>query len=210
MAECILFHSLVNNTIKGADSRTYYSCASCSLIFVDKDHYLDLNQEKERYLNHTNSLKDQNYLEFLSKAVNPALSFLNDTMKGLDYGCGPIAGIQHILANNNIACHSYDPFFYPSELTPPFDFIFSTEVFEHFFYPSLELKKLSELLKKEGYLIIMTEFYKGKDHFKDWYYTRDPSHVCFYNLSTFDYICEKFNFKPVFTDSKRVVILQKI
>lgn len=212
MAECLLCHSLVENTIKGADDRIFYTCSTCSLIFSDKKHHLNAIQEKARYLNHDNSLLDQNYLDFLSKAVVPALSFLNPTMQGLDYGCGPVLALQHILEKNNIACASYDPYFYPSSTSATssaYDFIFSTEAFEHFYNPALELTKLREMLKNKGFLIIMTEFHQGKDHFKNWYYTRDPSHVCFYNLSVFDYICTEYNLSPVFTDNKRVIILQK-
>lgn len=210
MAECKLCHSKVDNIVIGADSRTYYSCAICALIFADKRHHLDSKQEKERYLNHINSLKDSDYLDFLSRAVNPALPFLNSRMKGLDYGCGPVTAIQHILQKESIECDSYDPFFLPKMPQPPYDFIFSTEVFEHFFNPSLELTNISGMLKNEGLLIVMTEFHQGKYHLKDWYYTRDPSHVCFYNLDTFNFICKHFKFKRIFTDNKRVIILKKI
>lgn len=209
MLVCQLCSSEEENSIRGADTRVYHKCNNCSLISADYSHHLSMEQEKERYLKHINSLEDPNYINFLLNAVNPALPFLNKQMKGLDFGCGPVTAINHILKQHSISCDSYDPVFPHGTPLPPYDFIFSTEVFEHFFYPRKELKKLSMMLKEEGFLIIMTEFHPGENHFKDWYYPRDPTHVVFYNLDTFNYICKEFQFQIVFTDNKRVVILKK-
>ena len=209
MVECSLCHSINLLHINGPDKRIYYGCNNCSLIFADSRHYLSADQEKERYLKHCNSLKDENYLNFLRRAVNPALPYLNENMTGLDYGCGPVSAIQYILMDYKISCNSYDPIFLPNKLQPPYDFIFSTEVFEHFFKPGAEMKRLDSMLKTKSYIIIMTEFYKSQDYFKDWYYPRDPSHVCFYSLETIEYICKILNYKFIYTDNSRVVILRK-
>ena len=209
MAECSLCHSKNVQLLEGGDDRIYYSCNVCSLIFADPRHHLTPGEEKERYLNHRNSLEDENYLYFLKKAVDPAIAFLNKNMRGLDYGCGPVAAIQHILKDQNIYCDSFDPFFLPEVLHPPYDFIFSTEVFEHFFKPAEEMIKLDNMLQSNGFIIVMTAFHPGRKHFNAWYYKRDPSHVCFYDLSTFKFICKNFNYKRIYTDNNRVIILKK-
>lgn len=210
MAECSLCHSMDVQLLERGDDRIYYSCNVCSLIFADPQHHLTPEQEKERYLSHRNSLDDENYLRFLKKAVDPAILNFDKDMRGLDYGCGPVAAIQHILKSQNIYCDSFDPFFLTEVLSPPYDFIFSTEVFEHFFNPAEEMKKLDKMLKPNGFLIVMTAFHPGPDHFNAWYYKRDPSHVCFYDLNTFKYICKQYDYKQIYTDNNRVVILRKV
>lgn len=209
MIECSLCHSINVQLLERSDHRIYYSCDTCALIFADPKYHLSAGEEKERYLNHQNSLEDEKYLNFLGRAIEPALTYLNNSMSGLDYGCGPVTAIQYVLEKYHISCDSYDPIFHSIKLHPPYDFIFSTEVFEHFFKPDVEVGKLNNMLESEGYLIVMTEFHKGAVHFKNWYYPRDPSHVCFYNLNTFLFISKKLNYKVIYTDNSRVIILKK-
>lgn len=56
----------------------------------------------------------------------------------------------------------------------------------------------------------MTEHWQTESHFANWYYPKDPTHVCFYNSKTFELIATTFEFNLLYNDTKRVVILQKL
>lgn len=198
------------SSIRGMDERNYYFCESCYLIFVDKDQLPDENEEKERYLTHKNGIEFKGYVEFLMQAVDPALEFMEKGQIGLDYGCGPGPAISEILKEKGYICENFDPFFAGHKLDKKFNFIFSTEVFEHFFRPGKEISKISSLLEPGGILVAMTERWTSSEQFSRWYYTRDNSHVCFYHSRTFDHISEKFFFEKLFDDGKRVMILRKM
>ena len=195
--------------LRGADHRRYYLCGNCSLIFADPQHHLSLAQQKTFYLNHENSIDNPGYVDFLDRIVQPMLSRLDRGMRGLDYGCGPGPTLSPLLQRHGIVCEIYDPLFADLPLQPPYDFIFATECFEHFQRPAVEIRRLSSLLKPGGLLGLMTERWTTPERFADWYYTRDPTHVCFYHARTFDFICHRFGFSPVWMDHNRVAILRR-
>lgn len=195
--------------IEGPDRREYYLCGKCYLINVAKKDLPDARTEKERYLTHQNSIESEGYVRFLSQAIDPARDFINKDMIGLDYGCGPAPTLSRLLNARGYACQDYDPFFVEHDLARPFGFIFCTEVFEHFFYPAEEIKKLRALLEDDGILVVMTEMWRNTGDLAGWHYARDDSHVAFYHSRTFDHISENFGFVRSFDDGKRVVILKK-
>ncbi|MCD6311285.1 MAG: class I SAM-dependent methyltransferase [Elusimicrobia bacterium] len=195
--------------VKGIDGRSYFFCEKCYLISVAKKHFPDDQSEKARYLTHRNGIQFEGYVSFLRRAVNPALEFIKKGGAGLDYGCGPQPTLSEILKREGYLCEDYDPFFVNHKLDREFDFIFSTEVFEHFFYPGDEIRKIRSLLVYGGILVVMTERWENKEHFSNWYYAGDNSHVCFYHSRTFSYICGEFGFEKIFDDGQRVVILKK-
>jgi len=197
------------NEISGADTRNYFLCNNCSLISVHPNNYISRSEEKKRYLSHINGIDQPGYVEFLNRAIEPASNYLNKDMLGLDYGCGYAPTLSKILKQKGILCEDYDPYFVKNDLNKKYDFIFSTEVFEHFGDPRIELEKIDELLKPGGFLIVMTERWDELNRFSKWYYTRDPSHVVFYHSKTFDYIESKFEFKKLFDDRKRIIVYKK-
>ncbi|MGF1637778.1 MAG: class I SAM-dependent methyltransferase [Cyclobacteriaceae bacterium] len=202
--------SEVQCNIISADRRQHCLCERCSLIFTLEQHLPTADEERERYLSHNNSLQNTGYVDFLNLAIQPALSWLQQGMQGLDYGCGPEPVLVSILKQAGISCAYFDPYFFPDLVTDyQYDFIFSTECFEHFFNPGKELQVIDALLKNEGYLIIMTELWTDINRFSTWYYARDISHVAFYNRHTMDYIAERFNYNLIHSDDKRVFIFQK-
>ncbi len=211
MTNCPLCRNIENHTlVKGADTRKYFHCNNCHLIFVAPDFYLSAEAEQARYQFHQNNIEDAGYVAFLNKAIQPALPFLNTTMKGLDYGCGPMPTLSKLLQQQGFACADYDPYFFPELNTNhQYEFIFATECFEHFFQPEKELKTILSLLNDNGLLIIMTEQWQTVEHFATWYYPKDPTHVCFYHNNTFNFIAEKFQFEILHNDKKRVVVLRK-
>lgn len=165
--------------------------------------------EEERYRAHQNGPQDSGYVRFLQQAINPALPFLSSGMRGLDYGCGPTPTLGGLLKAHGLHCENYDPYFYPAAPAKPFDFIFATEVVEHFFYPAEALQKISGLLLPGGILTIMTEPWISLDGFADWHYAKDITHTCFYHAKTMDYICTRYGFELLNQVSPRVSVLRK-
>jgi SAM-dependent methyltransferase len=195
--------------MRGADQRRYYHCGRCSLIFADPDHRLPAVPAKAFYLTHENSVDNGGYVNFLNRVVQPMLPHLDRSMRGLDYGCGPGPTLSVLVQRRGIACDDYDPLFADHALQPPYDFMFSTECFEHFHHPEVEIRRIRSLLKPGGLLGIMTERWTTSDEFAGWYYTRDPTHVCFYHERTLEVICRTFGFSLMWMDTDRVAILQR-
>ncbi|MBW6516282.1 MAG: class I SAM-dependent methyltransferase [Candidatus Cloacimonetes bacterium] len=192
------------------DKRLYYLCENCLLIFADLQHHLTPKAEAARYKTHNNSINESGYVNFLNRLVKPLLPLLNERMLGLDYGCGPVPTLSLLLKMEGIECEDYDPFFVRRILDKKYDFILSTECFEHFHKPKSELQKISKLLKKGGYLGIMTELYSSLSQFKEWYYVKDHTHVVFYHIKTISFICENYQYELVWHDNHRVFILRKL
>jgi len=196
--------------LKSDNGREYLLCTNCKLISLHPQYFLSREKEIERYLTHNNGLHNEGYVEFLNRAIKPALKYINKEMQGLDYGCGPTPTLSKLLKNEGYDCGDYDPLFVENPLNKKYDYIFSTEVFEHFFDPQEEIRKIYDLLNTDGILIVMTEHWKAPENFSRWYYIKDPSHTAFYNASTFEHICETFGFEKIYDDENRVIILKKI
>ncbi len=194
----------------GADKRRYYRCDHCSLIFTDPAHRLSGSQEKAFYLNHENHIENPGYVDFLNRVVQPMLLRLDHGMRGLDYGCGPGPTLSVLVQRQGLACENYDPIFADCHLKPPYDFVFATESFEHFHRPEVEIHRISSLLKPGGLLGIMTERWTTPEKFASWYYTRDPTHVCFYHMRTLHFVCQRYGFAPIWTDASRVAVLRRV
>ena len=170
------------------DRRDYWFCSQCFLIHARPRYLLDKSEEKQRYDQHENSLEDQGYVRFLNQIIEPALRYLQPGMKGLDYGSGPGPIIAPLLARHKIDCQNYDPIYQKELPQGPFDFVFSTETFEHFHHPARELQHLKSISKPGAFLFIMTELWKDKAQFWDWYYKTDDTHVSFYHWKTIEWI----------------------
>jgi hypothetical protein len=186
----------------------YYLCDTCALIFMDRAFLPATETEKERYQTHENGPQHAGYVAFLNQAIAPTLRYLETGMRGLDYGCGPGPTIQPLLKNKGIHCENYDPFFYPEKPKGCFDFVFATEVIEHFSSPRQEFTRICNLLKPDGVFTIMTESWDDLTNFSHWYYTKDFTHISFYHAKTIDYICEVFGFIPLYRENSRVSVLK--
>ncbi len=196
--------------IKGADNREYHLCRECKLIFTNSRFHPSKDEEEERYKLHENGIQHKGYVDFLQQAIQPALQYIQPDKKGLDYGCGPNPTLSLLLQNQGYSCDDYDPIFFPNiPSSEGYDYIFSTECFEHFIYPEKDIISITKLLKSSGILIVMTLFWKNLDEFRKWFYTKDPTHVSFYHRETFEFICQQFGYKLLWTDDARVIILQK-
>lgn len=181
-------------------NRQLYRCPKCYGVFVHFTHYHSREVEKKRYLKHENSANNKGYLRFLFRALNPALQFLNQDMKGLDFGSGEKPVLAHILNKKGFRCDVYDLYFHPEIPKNKYDFIFSTETFEHFSSPDKELRVIYELLKTSGLLVTMTSTYNESTNFQTWHYAKDFTHLFFYHEKTFDYVASTFQYSIEYTD----------
>lgn len=193
-----------------AGGRNYHVCGRCGLLYMDISDHLDADEEKKRYSFHQNSIDDEGYVAFLGRVIEPSMQYLNAGMNGLDYGCGPNPVLAKLVEDKGLKCDYYDPFFFPEcKADAKYDFIFATECFEHFFNSRKEVEKICAMLSSNGILGIMTELMGDSTDFATWYYKNDPTHVCFYSNETINYICQTYNFKQLYNDNHRVIILRK-
>jgi SAM-dependent methyltransferase len=175
----------------------YFHCHNCDFIFLDPPLRLSVDAEKARYQFHeyedTEAYRSF-YAPFLTQ-LEWCLAQSPKPQRVLDYGSGPNSILAKILSEKGLEVNCFDPLFAnnPELLQRNYDLIVSTEVFEHFFDPTRELQQLTSLLTAEGRLAVMTSFHRGLEHFQNWHYRRDPTHVSFYSEKTFDWISNKYH-----------------
>ena len=207
---CIICSNPGSLSFSTNDSKTYWSCNFCEGRYLDASHYINEDEEKERYLEHNNQIDDMAYRSFLGKLALPLQAKLSSGDTGLDFGCGHGPALADILEKDGFNVSLYDPFFFPDTeaLTRTYDFITCTETAEHFHNPYKEFNTINSLLKPGGWLGIMTCFLTTDEAFESWYYRRDPTHVTFYCKKTFEVIASQRNWQYEFP-SKDIVLLQK-
>jgi 2-polyprenyl-3-methyl-5-hydroxy-6-metoxy-1,4-benzoquinol methylase len=105
----------------------------------------------------------------------------------LDFGCGPTRAFSEIARRDGFVCDSYDPIFHPEgAISSPYDFVFCSEVVEHFVDVRRDWEGLLNHLKPGGHFGVMTAFVPG--NFAGWHYPRDPTHVTFYSPKVFQWL----------------------
>jgi len=207
---CNICRSNAASSFNTLDSKTYWSCNVCGCKYLDKLYFIDPVEEEQRYLEHNNSIKDNEYRAFLSRLSDPLKEKISLGSNGLDFGCGTGPALADMLTQDGFKVELYDPFFFPDKgvLSKQYDFITCTETVEHFYDPFKEFNILNDLLKPGGWLGVMTSFLTSDEMFESWYYRRDPTHVSFYCEKTFQVIASQRNWKCEIK-SKDVVLLQK-
>jgi SAM-dependent methyltransferase len=186
----------------------YYNCKACGAIFLSKDRYLSESDEKSRYLEHNNDVRDPRYQKF----VSPIVVFIQENFipgkhKGLDFGAGTGPVASKMLQEKGFYIDKYDPFFYPDKkcLDKKYDFILSCEVIEHFRRPYEEFMLLYGLLKTGGKLVCMTSIYDKSIDFGKWYYKNDPTHVFIYQKKTLAWIKDRIGFSGLEIDKNLII-----
>lgn len=188
----------------------YYVCNNCEAYVKDSSLYLSPDEEKKRYENHNNDVNDKGYQQFTSPITNAVTKLFTSESLGLDYGSGTGPVITKTLTDLGYQIINYDPFFHPDKtyLNYKYDYIFSCEVFEHFYHPKQEIIKLLNLIKKQGYLIIMTHIYDKSSDFRNWYYRNDPTHVFIFTKPTLKFIEHNYNLN-IEELTERLVVFRK-
>lgn len=189
--------------------RTLRFCSRCRLVFAATADLPLAEAEKQRYAKHWNGPEDAGYVAFLRQAVEPALPFLKPEMRGLDYGCGHTPVLHLLLAETGLRCENYDVFFFPEWPAGSFDFLFVTEVVEHFHRPADEWPRMLSLLKPGGILTVMTAPWEDLDAFRTWGYASDETHVAFYHRESLEWICARYGLAVLDRANPRVWVLRK-
>lgn len=173
----------------------YFRCSECDLAFKPPTAYPSPEKEKARYDTHQNTIEDKGYVDFLNPAAEEVARRCSTKSKGLDYGCGPQPVLALLLNQKGFETGYYDPFYFPEGLNASknFDFITCTEAAEHFFNPNIEFERIFSLLKPTGLLVLMTELLKDKTDIENWYYSKDPTHVCFFSETTLHWLAKRFS-----------------
>ncbi len=206
---CTLCESdTVNLHFKDKD-RDYYICSNCGFLFVPKVFHLESLEEKDRYGLHENNPNDPHYREFLERLLTPLLNFIDPSMEGVDFGCGPGPTTSIILKEKGLACLDYDPYFKNDKtiFERTFDFVTCTEVVEHFNNPKTSWETMLSLLAQKSYLAVMTSFFSKELNLKGWHYKNDPTHISFYQEQTMQWIAGSYNLKIVHLE-RNIVIFQ--
>lgn len=198
--ECVLCGSESTNWILKDDTRMdyvrdYYICDECYLIFVDPGQRLNPEEELSRYEMHENNPEDPSYRKFLSRMFKPMAERIEPNSYGLDFGSGPGPTLSLMFEEEGHTVQIYDPFYAddPTVFDDQYDFITTTETAEHLYNPLEELDRLWNCLKPGGYLGIMTKRHRGQDHFKNWHYKNDDTHVVFFHEKTFRWLQKRWS-----------------
>lgn len=156
--------------------------------------------ERERYTYHNNAAGDPAYVQFLSRLADPLARHLKRGARGLDFGCGPAPVLAELLSDAGFPCEAYDPFFAPRPelLEREYDFVACSEVVEHAYDPAAMFSLFARLLGGGGTLGVMTRFHGHEKPFAEWWYRRDPTHVCFYNEATMQWVADRHGWKVEF------------
>lgn len=192
--------------------KSYFACSKCLCIGLNPSHYLSLEKEQGQYSHHQNSLENQGYVQMFEDFLDYFWNDLPFNQNSLDFGSGPTPVLAELLSRRNVNVDCYDKFYQPLKCfeNKAYDFITSTEVFEHLDDPISTLTLLGQHLRPKGLLAIMTLFHQNDQaHFLTWWYRRDPTHIIFYTPKTLEVLAEKCGFTVIKTDGKRIAVLQK-
>ncbi len=194
------------------NSREFYRCECCFLIYVPPAYHLSRAEEKAEYDKHQNSPEDAGYRKFLSRLYIPLRERIMTGAQGLDFGSGPGPTLSRMFEETGCRMKIYDPFYAPDRkslsLSNQYDFITASEVLEHCHDPSADLDLLWSLLKPGGWLGIMTGMALDRNSFATWRYKDDLTHVCFFSKQTMEWIAVKYQTKMLLS-GRDVCLFQK-
>ncbi len=193
------------------DTRDYYRCPNCALVFVLPKDFLSAEEEKRRYDLHENNPADEGYRRFLSRLFDPVAAELAPNSSGLDFGSGPGPTLSLMLEEAGHTMALYDPFYAPDEavFARTYDFITTSEVVEHLHHPRQALERLWQCLRPQGILGVMTKRVTTLDAFKTWHYKTDLTHVAFFADETFKWLANHWGATVEFV-GKDVVIFRRL
>ena len=109
-------------------------------------------------------------------------------------GCGPSPALAAMLRVRGYEVRLYDPAYTADDaaLEQRYDFVTATEVVEHVHYAAALWPRLLSLLGPGAPLVVMTKRVRDEASFAGWHYIRDPTHVRFYALQTFEWIAARY------------------
>lgn len=199
--------------------RPYLHCLRCDLVYVPQKFHLSSHDEKLCYDLHENNPEDSGYRKFLSRLSEPMITRLNQQHRltqsnelrvGLDFGCGPGPTLSVMMEEAGYQVNLYDIYYQTdkSVLEQRYDFITSTEVFEHLADPFTQITRLMSILKPGGFLGLMTKLIQSPEKFKTWHYIMDDTHITYFSQKSFMWLARRLDSEVEFIGND-VIILQK-
>lgn len=211
--KCKICNGETRDLLVESNKRLYHICKECEFIFLDENYLVTENAEKTQYSFHNNTKENTGYVEYLERFIEEAITpYAQDVNDVLDFGCGPGPVLYELLKERYKRVDKYDPYFSPEKVfeNKKYDLITSTEVFEHLKKPLEVMEFLKDHLKEGGILSLMTGFHNNnQEKFKNWWYIRDQTHICFYTPKVFQKLADLFDLKFLYTNNKNIVVLQK-
>jgi len=188
--------------------RCYYRCDRCALVFVMSGAFVPPDEERQIYDQHQNDPDDADYRKFLARLAAPLLDILPPESFGLDFGCGPGPTLSLLLEEHGHEVRLYDQFYADDRSVwwEYYDFITATEVVEHLRDPYFELNRLWYHIKPGGVLALMTQVVPSQRDFANWYYKKDPTHICFYAVETFAWLAASWKAEIVYGEGGVVIM----
>ena len=193
-------------------ARMYIHCATCGLIFVPDEDHVSVDEERERYTLHDNTMHNHGYVTYLNDVVCVLQQIKAAPVSVLDFGCGQNAILTNIICEHGYLCDPYDPLFgkeLPS-LSSIYDVVILCEVIEHFRGLKSEIHLIDRLLKHSGNIIIRTQLYKNLQTFKSWWYRQDCTHINFFSFKTIEYLSMLFNGKVKETRYRDIFVVSRV
>lgn len=214
MIRCPICDYSCETFLNKTNTVTYHSCPNCLYIFKDPSAYLSLEEEKERYLQHRNSVSDPFYLDYFERFLDSTIrKDIHPNVTVLDYGSGPQPVFATLLRNRyGMNVEIYDPFFAADEsvLKHAYDIVTCTEVLEHIRDPIAVFLQFQGLVKPGGLLAIMTQLHPQNERdFLQWFYPRDITHVSFFAETTFLVLAERFGFELRSSDHRNTIVMKR-
>lgn len=168
------------------------------------------NLERQHYGRAQKKSKQKQLSQFILPLLDQISQQQTGKLNGLNFGRILDKKSQQTILNTGNLVNQYDPFFAADQsvLKQLYDFVCCYRVFEHFRHPHREWLLLNQLVKPGGWLAISTPLLTDKDHFTKWHYKNNPTHVSFYQQSTFEYLAFNSDFELLFA-SKDLVLMQK-
>lgn len=202
--------------------KKYYFCNDCHSAFLSEDDFVSEEKEIERYSLHNNDLTDNGYKTYLEKFYQKIIEFTGNKGNYLDYGSGPNPCLVQLIRedkqfNEFEVIDAWDLFYTPNFIPKKqnYDVISCLEVAEHFKNPIEDLSNIYSLLKKQGKLILQTQFINC-DNFQDftnffikWWYKEDCTHVLFYSKKGIELCAKEVGFSVLPSNEKNIVVFQK-
>ena len=207
MRRCPLCHNTHTSLFHRNKKRDVYTCEHCDLVFSDASAHLLPQVEKQRY--QQNCKKKQSALAlFLINLRAQCEQGATAPLSGLNFGRVLQPSSLSSIRSQRHSMAQYDPFFAPHHelLKQQYDYICCYQVFEHFRSPFKEWSLLGSMLKPGGWLAINTKLLTDLGSFDRWHHKNNPTHVSFYQHSTFEYLAEQAGFKLSFAPNDLILV----
>ena len=197
------------NIITFTSASSFAHCIHCDAYSKDPYQLLNELEEKNRYLLHDNTLDNAGYIQFLTPLAQIIKKHVSHDSLGLDYGCGPVFALEKALDGYTHLNH-YDLFFHPNKevFNTTYDYIVLSEVIEHLKRVDEVIKLCLQSLKSNGMLFIQTLRHDDVKKIDAWWYTKEPTHIFFLSLQTFEFIATHYQLE-IIEVTPRIVVLKK-